>query len=366
MHDEMIDWNRLARYFAGECSPAEADAIRAWAAEDPARSAELALLRKVWARAGELPAAPRIEAMWEAVVAGSDVPRAHGDALIPAPPGRADGGRVRVGRALSLMPPTNARPRWATLRVTAIAAALVIAAFGGRTAWRQAHRADGAPHAAAVAVVREYRTARGQRATIELLDGTHVTLGVDSRLRTTAFEGGRRDVFLDGEAVFDVVHDARRPFLVHAGSALAQDIGTTFSVRAYAGEPVRIVVADGSVAVGDTIAPADPRTVLGARDMARVQRDGRIVVARGIDPRPYLAWTSGRLVFRHVPLRAVVSELERWFDVRITVADSALLDATVNASFHDDGIDDVLQLLTTSLDARVERRGRMVVLHRAH
>jgi transmembrane sensor len=244
-----------------------------------------------------------------------------------------------------------------TTWLLATAASLFIA-VGGVAAWQFALSQKTATVASAGSPMREFRTARGQRATVVLLDGTRVVLGVDSRLRVAPLESGRRDIYLDGEAVFDVADDETRPFVVHAGTAVMRDLGTTFSVRAYPAEPVRVVVASGLVAIRDTSRPAAREALLSAGDAGWLHEDGSTEIERGIDPSPYMAWTEGRLVFRRAPLGEVVVQLQRWFDVQIAVKDSALLQATVNASFDGDKLDDALQLLAGSLDARVERRGR--------
>lgn len=334
----MMDSNLVARYLAGECSTAEAEAVCRWAATDPASGAELDLLRRAWTRAGELPAPPRIEAMWERVSA--DVVRSRHPvlSLVSARPAKSRAGR----RALL-----------AAAAVVALAGALFT---GHRFAPGGASQSLRGPVAA-----REYRTARGQRATVVLLDGTQVSLGVDSRLRVPDPRSERREVYLDGEAMFDVAHDARRPFIVHAGPTIARDIGTVFGVRAYDGEPVRVVVASGSVAVRDTTRMRDAEAVLTERQLARVH-DGVVDVETNVDPRRFLAWTHGELVFHHEPLASVAEQLDRWYDIDMDIPSPALRDARVTLSFDDDSLDSVLQLLAASLDARVERNGRRVVL----
>src|SRR5690349_5983425 len=132
---------------------------------------------------------------------------------------------------------TAAGERW-RVAVGAIAASLILAV--GAALWL---RHDDTPtQAAAEPAAREFATGRGQRATIRLVDGSRVELGYASTLRVRQIDGGRRELFLEGEAVFDVVHDESRPFIVHAANATTEDLGTVFSVRAYPGDSaVRVV-----------------------------------------------------------------------------------------------------------------------------
>src|SRR5260370_12988010 len=102
--------------------------------------------------------------------------------------------------------------------------------------------------------MREYATPRGRRAVLRLLDGTEITLNADSKLRApVSFAARQRNVYLEGEAYFSVVHDAARPFIVHTASGAIQDIGTRFGVHAYGdAERERVAAGEGAVALART------------------------------------------------------------------------------------------------------------------
>src|SRR5262249_18634375 len=155
-------------------------------------------------------------------------------------------------------------------------------------------------------------TGRGQRATVQLADGSRVVLGVDSRIRyPRGFGKQGREIDLVGEAYFDVVHDARVPFRVRTPHGVSEDVGTRFAVRAYAGESsARVVVEEGFVAVGHGV-------TLGAGDLARVTRQAAPHVVHGAPVARLLAWTHGQLNFVNTPLREVVADLRRWYDVTV-------------------------------------------------
>src|SRR5207245_7963028 len=149
--------------------------------------------------------------------------------------------------------------------------------------------------------MREFTTARGQRAEMRLTDGTRILLSVDSKLRVPGDYGAAaRDVYVDGEAYFEVTHDATKPFAVHAANALVRDLGTRFGVRAYAGEQrVRVVVAEGKVALR-SVAAADtsnPAPELSTGELGRLDASGVLTLAQGVNVQRYLAWTEGRLAF---------------------------------------------------------------------
>lgn len=99
--------------------------------------------------------------------------------------------------------------------------------------------------------LREYATHVGERRIVLLQDGTRLTLGPLSRVRIAPDYGRRsREVTLNGEAYFAVVHDSRHPFAVLTNNVTITNVGTEFNVRGYNGE-VRVAVAKGEVMIGE-------------------------------------------------------------------------------------------------------------------
>src|SRR2546430_1641005 len=169
--------------------------------------------------------------------------------------------------------------------------------------------------------MREFATARGRRAAIELADGTRIVLSVDSKLRVPADYGEMlRAVYLEGEAYFAIAHDAAKPFAVHAGQGVIWDLGTRFGVRAYADEQdVEVVVADGKVRVRAAGSRDSAGQVVSEGELSRLDHTGVPSLPRRVDTRRYLAWTAGRLAFQDTPLGVVLPQLARWDDVDFTL-----------------------------------------------
>jgi transmembrane sensor len=329
----------LARYLAGECSADETREIERWADEAPAHRARLDELRRIWSARRPIQFGDTQE-IWSNVQRTMRAGRRR--------PLRLVGDRV-----------LKREYRWWNTHIAAIAAAVLMIATSAAIL-HIAARASNAPESVAM---REYATTRGQRATITLLDGTRVELGVDSRLQVASFESGRREVRLSGEAVFSVVHDSARPFLVRAGNGVTQDLGTEFAVRAYpADSQVTVVVVSGRVALREDADSTRAPAVLDAGQLGRLDRDGRTHVTRGIDPSLYLAWTKGQLVFRDAKLGDVATQLERWFDVEIRVSDPSLAARRVTATVNVQSLDDVLAAVTFPLGIRFTRTGRVIEL----
>lgn len=329
----------VIRYLSGDCSPAEAEAFERWVAADPARQQELDALRHLWEASAEIPSADRVNEMW------SDVARQMDGAAEPAlrlPPGTAP-----------RSPGRRFRPAWWGIGVATAATLALVFAQG----LQKSREAVSLPRAVGAGprpegLVKEYRTLPGQRSTIQLIDGTRIELGVASVLRVHPFTGPRRLVELDGEAVFDVVHNAARPFTVRTYDAAIDDLGTKFAVHAYRNDQrLRVAVLEGTVAVRPTIAPSAEETVLQAGDVAVLDRRHRLraEVQRGVTPEIYVGWTTGRFLFENATLAEVAAELERWYDVRVAIATPALAERRVTATIPIRSLTDVLDLVAAPL-----------------
>jgi transmembrane sensor len=363
MHgDDEIDWTLLARYFARECSATETAAIERWIAADPARPDEMAALRRWWDDARALPSPARVDAMW-----GSLSARMHArDGNGAGAPITAAGAHRRPAPVLAIVPrTTQSGRRW---RVAAGAMAACLALAVGAALYLR-HDDDAPTQAATDPATRDFATGRGQRATIRLVDGSRVELGYASTLRVRQLDGGRRELFLEGEAVFDVVHDESRPFIVHAANATTEDLGTVFGVRAYPGDSaVRVVVVSGRVALRPrTEAPEATKqgTVLLPGQLGRLDAQGQLRVESRVDTKPYLAWLSGRVSFDNVPLADIAADLERRFSVTITIADSTFAARRVTVvDMPARSATDVLDAAVIPLGLHLRRSGDVISIER--
>jgi transmembrane sensor len=341
-----IDPQLLERYLADEVTTDERERVEAWLAEDPDHWSQLTALRDARAQAAlSEPAVDQAKAdVW------ARLERERGRAGVPPQ------GRRPVLRDLAL----PAR-HWST--AVQIAAAVLVTLAGAAAVGALLFRSHSQ---AAVPAPKVATTARGQRATFRLPDGTHVMLGVASTLRYPAsFDGGSRELSLEGEAYFEVVHDEQRPFVVRAGDLVARDIGTEFTVRAYPDEArARVVVRQGRVAIQAAGAAPTTEKVVAAGQLGGL-RAGQAPVVEAADTAAAFAWTQGRLVFDRTPLREALPQLSRWFDLDFRLADSALGDVPLSATFTTQPTPDVLGNLAASLGMRERREGRTVTLYAA-
>ena len=314
----------LARVLSGEGTAAEHAMVEAWAEGSPAASAELAQLRQAWgAGGGEVPAG-----VW-------DVDRAW----------------ARVAPQLEVVPvvpdigPADRRgwPRWMPM---AAAAVLVVGAVWG---WRTLVQTPGAE------VV--YATGAGERQRVTLADGSIVVLAPRSRLVVPGgFDRDARELSLQGEAWFSVVHDEVRSFTVVAGAFAVRDIGTVFTVVASHQDSLRVGVVEGSVAVRRGVDPATRETVLVEGDVGHFTTGGVAALVEPGQPVESLAsWTSGDLALVDVAVDDALAALARWHATRIALADPALGRQPVTITLSLDSVEGALADLALLLGVTWER-----------
>jgi transmembrane sensor len=207
-----------------------------------------------------------------------------------------------------------------------------------------------------------HETAVGEVRSIKLPDGSTVVLGAKSGIAVQFSAAERRVQIIGGEAYFDVVHNAERPFVVIAGDARVRDVGTKFNVN-LASDSVRVSVTEGVVEIvrGTALTPrrlhAGQRTELLVTAPAPI--DFRSVpqpIAVLSAPSP-VAWREGRLIYDNVRLADLVADVNRYYSPGVTLATPAVGELRVTASFRTNEIPAFMDALSATLPARADHDG---------
>lgn len=191
-------------------------------------------------------------------------------------------------------------------------------------------------------------TDAGMKTRIRLADGSTILLNAGSTLRyPEKMDKNVREVYLSGEAFFDVKHAASRPFIIHAAKMDVRVLGTSFNIRSYKEEDFEeTAVISGAVEVvvkeGQQVLKVTPnekvllrKTVISknANTLATNSRKGNIVIERqplspisATDSSRVLetAWVNNQLIFQNETLSAIAQRLERWYGVKISIRDPQL------------------------------------------
>jgi ferric-dicitrate binding protein FerR (iron transport regulator) len=331
MTDE-LDWTRAAKYLAGEGSAKERADFEAWVSEDAARTEQLSSLEKAF-RSSTLPAVD-VGAAWLRLSAKME----------ERAPRRSELETQSWARAL--------RPKVLPLRKRAAAywalpalAAAALLTFFLPAIWRSSW-----PHRASTTDFRRIATATGERRSFALGDGISVILGPSTSLEVEQSIAGRRALRLSGEAYFTVAHDPHRQLSVRTASAVINDIGTAFNVRAVAGMArTDVSVVDGVVALRSAhTAESSPALELRAGNTGTVEGTGPPTLSAGqsVDA---LAWTRGELIFHDTKLSEVALELYRWYGLQTTITDPSIGARTLSARFSGEPAEAVLTVIARTL-----------------
>lgn len=191
----------------------------------------------------------------------------------------------------------------------------------------------------------------GSRVSFSLPDGTKGMLNSGSHLEyATPFISDRK-VKLEGEAWFEVKRDEKHPFLIAAGSSVVKVLGTDLNVSAYSDENyIEVVLNSGKI---EYLSGLSKERIILMPSERLVCHKGRIGKSK-VDPEKYNAWTGGRLIFRGDPMAEVARRIERWYNVRIVVADRELEKYSFRATFQDDSLENVLTFLAMTSPIRYE------------
>ncbi|MGE6397372.1 FecR family protein [Chryseobacterium scophthalmum] len=159
---------------------------------------------------------------------------------------------------------------------------------------------------------------KGQYKTI-LPDGTEVWLNAESKLKyPTQFNNDRRLVELEGEGYFEVVHNASKPFIVVSKNQCVKVLGTRFNINSYANEPtILTTLVSGSVELTNT--QTNTPILLKPGQQSKLLESGFDVYP--VDTENFTAWTSNEFQFKGSPLKEVLRQLERWYDLDVDYTD---------------------------------------------
>lgn len=211
----------------------------------------------------------------------------------------------------------------------------------------------------------EYNTLsvpRGGEYIMTLSDGTRVWLNSDTELKyPVVFGQGTREVFVSGEAFFDVAGDAARPFIVTTSSTKTIVKGTAFNVMAYKDEDqTEITLVRGAVLVK---AGQDSRAIVPGRQVCVDNRSLKLT-ERGVNVSFYTSWKDGIFDFDGMSLSDLTVKLSRWYDVNFFfVNGEAGSGKFTGAVKRNNTLDFMLRFIEKSSDVRFERKDKVINIY---
>lgn len=315
----------LLRLQSSDCSADEREAFEHWRIAEPMHDVAYRMVEDVWQRSTSLGTDPSLE---------------------------------RLLQQARHLPPERSWRQRATPAL-AMAACLVLTIGVGYFVWR---KPGNVPTVA-------YATAKGEQRTLALDDGSHVVLDTNSDLQVQYGKRERQLTLLQGQAEFQVHHDATRPFVVHVGGGTVTATGTQFQVRA-AGGVDTVTLLKGQVVVSGGAKQVGPEQVtLRAGERVAIQSDGRLGTPERLADTELArarGWTEGMLVVREWPLARLVVEMNRYSSVPLRLGDPSLGTLPISGSFKASDQHSFLLSLEYGWPIRIDRHtpGEIVLRHK--
>jgi len=200
---------------------------------------------------------------------------------------------------------------------------------------------------------KQFTVKLGEHAHIELSDGTQIWLNAGSVLKyPKEFKGDTREVYLSGEAFFDVAKDKKHPFIIHTNKMDTKVLGTSFNVQAYPDQTTQEVsVATGRVNVKSTVTDENVYVTPGQKVVFKSQ-DNKLQAFKDIPVNTISLWRKNIMVFEETPLPEVVATINRNYNVSIEVKNKSLNDLKISAYFKELPADQVIGLVCNIINAQ--------------
>jgi transmembrane sensor len=191
---------------------------------------------------------------------------------------------------------------------------------------------------------------------VTLPDGSNVWLNHNSSLKyPSSFHGNSRITELKGEGYFEVAHNPRMPFIVRTGDIQIKAVGTIFNIMAYPDESrIETSLIEGKVQLESIDLEGNASTLVKMKpnDLSIYKKKSNEISTRTINDDRYFSWKEGKLVFNKEPLGEVARKLGRWFNVDILIKDPDLLLLTFTATFEQETLPQVLELMAMASPIR--------------
>ncbi|MBS7256298.1 FecR family protein [Flavobacterium branchiicola] len=199
---------------------------------------------------------------------------------------------------------------------------------------------------------KQFSVKLGEHAEIKLSDGTQIWLNAGSILKyPKEFKGDTREVFLSGEAFFDVAKDKKHPFIIHTNKMDTKVLGTSFNVQAYPDQRTQEVsVLTGRVNVKSTVTEENVYVTPGQKVVFKSQSN-KLQAFKDVPVNSISLWRKNIMVFEETPLPEVVATINRNYNVAIEIKNKNLNELKISAYFKELTADQTIGLVCNIINA---------------
>ena len=211
-------------------------------------------------------------------------------------------------------------------------------------------------------VTNTIQTPKGGKYQVRLPDGSKVWLNSASTLSyPTTFAGNERKVQLKGEAYFEISPNKNIPFRVQSGNQIVEVLGTHFNINSYDDEDyVKTTLLEGSVKV---ILNSKPNVISNTRllkpgEQSLTKSSRSDIRIENADTEKAIAWKNGYFKFRNTPIKEIMREIERWYDVELVYEGKMPTDEFTGFISNDVKISAVLKIMEESGGVKFTVKGK--------
>lgn len=335
--EENIPYEILAKFFREECSIAEIEEIQAWrklSQENENTFIQQSQLFNLFSKSSEF--TPDANKAWENVISKIDSQKTKTIKYTPK--------------------------LWLFARIAAAVILLITVSYFLLTTQK--------PDIQIVTLSEkiEYISSKGEKKEIILPDGSKIWLNSDSKLSYFSNFGKeiKREVYLNGEAFFDVTKDSLHPFIVKTDKIEIQVLGTSFNVNSYSDDDIiETTLVSGKVEI------TKKKTLLGKDEIVDLEPNQKVSFSKKsakfdtekVDTEIFTSWKENKLVLYNEPMGKLVKKLERWYDVKIEIESKEIEKYRYTATFEDESIRKVLDLLKMSapIDFKIQKNNEIII-----
>lgn len=193
-----------------------------------------------------------------------------------------------------------------------------------------------------------------------LPDSSKIILRPGAQIKYRYTEG-KREVFLTGEAFFEVTHNKLKPFLVHAGDITTRVLGTSFNIEAYAEKNVVVSVTAGKVAVNDN--KEKTLAVLLPNQQLQYKKDRVNVLLKDVETSKLTSWVNTDMQFSDITFGKLVTTLNRRYSTEIEFEKEDLKNCLITGRFDGtESLENVLDILTKMTGGNYKWKDKKVLL----
>jgi len=208
---------------------------------------------------------------------------------------------------------------------------------------------------------------RGQKSQIVLADGTKVWLNSDTKIKyPDNFSKNQRDVYLDGEAFFEVCKNAHQPFVVHTSGINVKVLGTKFNVKAYADErQIETSLFEGKINLlmnsSSSINQVEKEIEPG-QSFVYSKTDHKLV-ANKFPQDEIIGWKNNQLIFKDDTFSNLVRKVERWYDVKVVYDGKLFNDRRLTVELYEgERLERLMNIISLALSVNYKYEKGQIIL----